>query len=883
MKKIILLCCVLLLSISNFSQETNLQKALGYIESKGEVCFIFQANNETQFQQISNFLSIGHKVNKATLEAEAYANEETFQQFLAYGLPYVVNVEDNEFYPHGNPEDGQFQYATQSTNAWDDDWNQYPTYSQYVAKMQYFANTYPQLCTLQNIGTTVNGRALLVLKISDNAAVEEAEPEFFYSSSMHGDELAGFPLMLRLIDYLLTNYGTNTEVTNLVNSTEIFICPLANPDGTYRTAGNNTISNPIRANANNIDLNRNYPDNVHTNGIHYTGTVYEPETKAFMAFEASRDFVLSANLHGGTALVNYPYDNTDDHHADHDYYEHISVEYAENCHAINPNYMTLDYDEAYNPSPGVTNGSRWYTVYGGRQDYMNYYRHSKEVTIELSNTKWLAGNQLPTYWNYNRQAFLDYIKQANYGFQGIITDESGNPVVAKVFISGHDKLNSWVTSNEDHGDYYRLVKGGTYNVTYSAPGYQTQTIQVTVTDNQKTVQNVVMVSNIAQPTANDTEICEDETATLTASASGTINWYADENDTTPLFTGTNFTTSQLTSNTTYYVENVVTKSNVGATNYNTGSYRTDTNRYLVFNCTESVMLKQVTININRSSGAARDLEIELQNSSGQLIDSRIITLNSNGVHTIDLDFIIPVGNGLRLVQKRLSSGLSSRRSSASYPYTNGSISITGSNDANYYYAFYDWKIAPLKSTRKEVTVTVNPKPDADFSFVVNPSNNGEVTFTNTSVDSNTYSWNFGDGSGTSTDENPVYTFISSGTYDVQLTSTNPDCGDDVTTISVNVTVETLDTPDLNYQNVSMIPNPFSNSITVTLPLAYNNHTFKVEVFDLNGRLVYNRSYEGQNGKIRVTGLERLDKAPYFIKLTNQNTSYSVIKKLIKHQ
>src|SRR5690606_27672040 len=135
----------------------------------------------------------------------------------------------------------------------------------------------------------------------------------------------------------------------------------------------------------------------------------------------------------------------------------------------------------------------------------------------------------------------------------------------------------------------------------------------------------------------------------------------------------NYTTPALTSDTSYFVERVISKANVGATNYSSGSYSTTSGRYLVFNCTESVMLEQVTININRSTGAARDLEIELQNSSGQLIDSRIITLNSNGVQTIDLDFIIPVANGLRLVMKRLSSGLSSRISPASYPYTNSSI------------------------------------------------------------------------------------------------------------------------------------------------------------------------------------------------------------------
>src|SRR5690606_13693325 len=151
-----------------------------------------------------------------------------------------------------------------------------------------------------------------------NVSQNEAEPEFFYTSSMHGDELAGYPLMLRLIDYLLTNYGTNSEVTNIVNSTQIFINPLANPDGSYRNSGNNILGSsgntPTRANANGRDLNRNYPDNMQ--GLHYDGPVYEPETKAFMAFEASRDFVLSANFHGGTALVNYPYDNTLGTHAD---------------------------------------------------------------------------------------------------------------------------------------------------------------------------------------------------------------------------------------------------------------------------------------------------------------------------------------------------------------------------------------------------------------------------------------------------------------------------------------------------------------------------------------------------------------------------------------
>ena len=159
MKKITLLCLLLLLIFTNiFGQNLNRQKAETYLQSKGEVCFVFTANNEEQFKEISSFLSIGHKVNRETLEIEAYANPETFKKFLSYGLPYTVSQNDNEF----------------------------------TAKMQYFASTYPNLCSLESIGTTQNGRDLWVLKISDNVSTNEAEPEFFYNSSMHGDELLGF-------------------------------------------------------------------------------------------------------------------------------------------------------------------------------------------------------------------------------------------------------------------------------------------------------------------------------------------------------------------------------------------------------------------------------------------------------------------------------------------------------------------------------------------------------------------------------------------------------------------------------------------------------------------------------------------------------------------
>ncbi|MEI6455819.1 MAG: M14 family zinc carboxypeptidase [bacterium] len=474
-KKYALLLAIIWLFVPSplYSQD-RLQSGYDSIFNKwGEIYFKFNVTSEVELNQLTRIISID---NYSDHTVTAYASRKQFTDFLAYG--YKVSVLPNpggllsekELSPDPATRSGKGALV----------WNFYPTYQQYIDTMFYFASAFPLLCRLDTIGTSVQGRLILALKISDNVNVEEAEPEFFYTSSIHGDETTGYILMLHLIDSLLTTYDVSPRITGLINNTEIYINPLANPDGTYH-GGNNSVSGAVRDNANGYDLNRNFPDPAGT----YTGP-RQKETLAFMNFAGKHHFVMSANFHGGAEVFNYPWDCWTRLTADDDWWYFAGREYADTVHKFSPaSYFNL-------MNNGVTNGAEWYIIYGGRQDYMNYYRGCREVTLEVSNTKLLPSNQLIKLWNYNHNSLLNYLERVNYGLQGVITDTvTGEPIDSvKVYISGFDKDNSWVYSKLPSGFYTRPIFDGSYNVTFSATGYFPKTLDITVTNYSTTIMDV---------------------------------------------------------------------------------------------------------------------------------------------------------------------------------------------------------------------------------------------------------------------------------------------------------------------------------------------------------------------------------------------------------
>ena len=474
MKKYFSVFLVFILTSITFSQVLDEQ----YFKENHEVYFKFNISERAELRALTNVISIDN-IEENTVYA--YANENEFREFEKLNYPYTVLTHPSKLI---EPE---MSSDIEGITAWD----VYPTYDAYINMMYLFQLNYPNLCRIVDAGNTVQGRKILFAVISDNVTQRETEPQFMYTSSMHGDELTGYVLMLRLIDSLLATYGTDARITQLVNNAEIWINPLANPDGTYRS-GNNTVSGATRYNYNNYDLNRNFPDPIL--GVNPNQQI---ETTRFRNIAETNNFALVANFHGGTEVVNYPWDtwtNTppdNRHHPDEAWYQYISHLYADTCQANSPSNYMNGYDD------GITNGGDWYVISYGRQDYTNYYRWGREVTIEISDTKLIPAAQLPAHWYYNRKSLLNYMETVTKGVNGIVTDTLGNPVKAKITVINHDADNSEVFS-DSIGYYLRMLSPGTYTFKFEAPNYYTQTISNVVVSsyNSLTVLNVQLVSSI---------------------------------------------------------------------------------------------------------------------------------------------------------------------------------------------------------------------------------------------------------------------------------------------------------------------------------------------------------------------------------------------------
>ncbi|XP_063912973.1 carboxypeptidase E-like [Zophobas morio] len=366
--------------------------------------------------------------------------------------------------------------------------------------------------------TSVLGTPLYLIEFSTKPGHHEImKPEFKYIANMHGNEVLGRELMLKLADFLCEQYMSgNSNIQSLIEKTRIHLMPTMNPDGwqlATDTGGKDYLIG--RTNNNSVDLNRNFPN---LNRIMYSNEEnhldhnnhllaqltrlkepLQPETKAVIRLIMQIPFVLSANLHGGDLVANYPYDESrtgsqkDEYSGtpDDETFKHLALAYStHHSDMANPTRRGCgDVDSnRFGKQGGITNGAKWYSLAGGMQDFNYLSSNDFEITLELGCDKYPPTKVLQQEWDRNKEALLNYMWQSHIGVKGIVYDNVAKRGIANAVIhvknitnGKYQDIQHDVVSVHD-GDYFRLLTPGKYKITAYKDGYLPHSRIVTVTN-----------------------------------------------------------------------------------------------------------------------------------------------------------------------------------------------------------------------------------------------------------------------------------------------------------------------------------------------------------------------------------------------------------------
>ena len=115
-------------------------------------------------------------------------------------------------------------------------WTAYRSYSEPGGirdEINAVAARYPRLTKVVTIGKTVQGKPILAVKVTRNAKqiADGSRPSTAYVSAQHAREWITVEMTRRLLHHVLDNYGSDPTITRLVNRTELWFVPVANPDG----------------------------------------------------------------------------------------------------------------------------------------------------------------------------------------------------------------------------------------------------------------------------------------------------------------------------------------------------------------------------------------------------------------------------------------------------------------------------------------------------------------------------------------------------------------------------------------------------------------------------------------------------------------------------
>jgi predicted deacylase len=275
----------------------------------------------------------------------------------------------------------------------------YLTLDEIYAEMDKIAAAHPGTVSVEEIGKSREGRPLRVVRFTTGSA---GKAEVLYLGNIHAQELAGGMVCLAIIRYLAEGLGQDCYVDNLLKDADIYVLPVENPDRMVKATGEQArfgLTGFIRKNADQVDLNRNFPYPADAPGrlkasagshrkisTAYRGPapLSEPESRVVNDFIGRRHFVAVHSYHTSGGLIMYPPGTFPERTADDALFQQIAQ-----------GYQDLQFDK-YKVEPEID----LYPTIGALDDYLYHHYGILATTVEIGKTSQLF-HRLTIFWLYN--------------------------------------------------------------------------------------------------------------------------------------------------------------------------------------------------------------------------------------------------------------------------------------------------------------------------------------------------------------------------------------------------------------------------------------------------------------------------------------------------
>jgi len=209
--------------------------------------------------------------------------------------------------------------------------SKYPTLETLEARFSRVIAEYPHLATMHQIGeSAAQRRPIWAIRVSDNPDLDEDEPAILFNGVQHAREPMGAFICAELLEDLVKNYGTNPLYRKFIDSLEIWLVPIVNPDGykfivdnrmqfpwwrkNLRDNNGDGIFNPL---VDGVDLNRNYGYNWGDGDgsapgswfFHGSEPFSEPEICSLRDLALRENIVVGVDYHSYGESVLFPWGN----------------------------------------------------------------------------------------------------------------------------------------------------------------------------------------------------------------------------------------------------------------------------------------------------------------------------------------------------------------------------------------------------------------------------------------------------------------------------------------------------------------------------------------------------------------------------------------------